>query len=260
MLNQTKVIFAVGALLSILVFNLIKSNQTKTWENEFSNLVQKEMILLIGKLEVNMQVLLGVRSLFNSSVHVDREEFKTFVAPILERNSFIQALEWIPRVPDSLRSEFEEGARKEGYPDFGFQELSKEKVLTRANSRLEYFPVYYLEPLEGNQAALGFDLASNEVRKKSLLESRDSGKAAAGLLKDRRGGEKAFGRQAPTHINVCIERTVGHQSNRAGGTSIGAHCPCTGPKPTPAPPAATPNAIPAPISLEPSLVPPVPSS
>ena len=48
-----------------------------------------------------------------------------------------------------------------------------------ADFREEYFPVYYVEPYQGNEAALGFDLASNPVRLEALNKSRDSGQGVA---------------------------------------------------------------------------------
>jgi diguanylate cyclase (GGDEF)-like protein/PAS domain S-box-containing protein len=175
MQTYTKIILALGILLSILVFNTVQVNQERLWKEAFFNQVQKDMIFLRGKIEVNEQVLMGVSSLFYSSTHVDRREFEVFVNPIIKNNPFIKALEWVPRVPDSYRSTFEENAQTGGYSNFMFKELNKKGIFIRALSRPEYFPVYYVEPFEGNESALGFDLASNSVRKKSLLLSRDRG-------------------------------------------------------------------------------------
>lgn len=43
-----------------------------------------------------------------------------------------------------------------------------------AEERQEYFPVYYVEPLIGNEAAFGFDLGSNSTRLEALEKSRDT--------------------------------------------------------------------------------------
>jgi PAS domain S-box-containing protein len=51
--------------------------------------------------------------------------------------------------------------------------------MIRARERDEYFPVYFVEPYQGNETALGFDLASNQTRKTSLSQSRDTGKTTA---------------------------------------------------------------------------------
>ena len=45
--------------------------------------------------------------------------------------------------------------------------------------RAEYFPVFYVEPLAGNEKALGFDLASNPAHKAALEQARDSGMIVA---------------------------------------------------------------------------------
>ena len=51
--------------------------------------------------------------------------------------------------------------------------------MVRASQREEYFPVYFIEPYEGNEMALGFDLASNPTRLEALRRSRDTGQTVA---------------------------------------------------------------------------------
>jgi CHASE1-domain containing sensor protein len=47
------------------------------------------------------------------------------------------------------------------------------------NKKAEYFPVYYVEPYGGNEAALGFDLASNNTRLSGLILARDTNQKVA---------------------------------------------------------------------------------
>ena len=42
-------------------------------------------------------------------------------------------------------------------------------------TRPEYFPVFFVTPLESNEKAVGFDLASNAVRLAALCEAADTG-------------------------------------------------------------------------------------
>ncbi len=51
--------------------------------------------------------------------------------------------------------------------------------MVAARRRDEYFPVHYMEPLAGNEAALGFDLGSNPIRRKALRQAWESGKPVA---------------------------------------------------------------------------------
>ncbi len=85
------------------------------------------------------------------------------------------ALEWVPRVPHSRRAELEEAARAAGFPDFRFVERTESGEWVAAGERREYFPVYLVEPLRGNEPALGLDLAADPVRRAALEAAREHG-------------------------------------------------------------------------------------
>ena len=216
----------VGLLLAGFIFKFIWDQQKNLWEEKFFNQVQREMTILKGRLEVNERILLGVRSLFEASSYVDLNEFKTYVTPIIENYKFIQALEWIPRVPDAERNVFEENMRNKGFPDFMISERLKQGEMSRAVSREEYFPVYYVEPMRGNEAAFGFDLGSNSVRLKSLEESRDSGKTLATdkitLVQEKQSqaGVLIF---APYYEGNSIPDTVTERRNKLLGFILGVY-------------------------------------
>ncbi|MFT5207102.1 MAG: signal transduction histidine kinase [Candidatus Omnitrophota bacterium] len=120
-------------------------------------------------------VLRSVKGLYDSSEHVNRQEFHTFAQFTLERHPGIQALEWLPKVPYGEIDDFVLLAQKDGFGDFEITELSAQDRMVSAAKRDVYFPVYYVEPYEGNQGALGFDLYSNNERQVALDKSRDSG-------------------------------------------------------------------------------------
>lgn len=177
--KQTKLLLAIGLVLSALTFSLTWSQQKNKWLNQFNHQVQKEMSVFQGKLEVNEQVLVGIRFFFEASAHVDSNEFKLYTTPILKNHTFIQALSWNPRVSAEERKAYEDNVRNKFFPSFSFKEKSMDGNMDRAGSRAEYIPVYYIEPLQGNEKAWGFDLASNPTRLKSLNEARDQGKPLA---------------------------------------------------------------------------------
>ncbi|MCH8313999.1 MAG: CHASE domain-containing protein, partial [Nitrospinae bacterium] len=165
----------ICAAFAYAAFMGIEHYQKKQWSQAFSTETEKILTVLNGKFEINLHNLIGIRSLFNASTEVTPSEFQVFTKPILSEYKFIQALEWIPRVPDSDREIYENRIRNAGLPRFQFTEKLHQGDMTRARSRSEYFPVYYVEPMEGNEAAFGFDLSSNPSRLKSMRESRDSG-------------------------------------------------------------------------------------
>ena len=104
---------------------------------------------------------------------VTRDEFHRFVQRSLQRFPMIQALEWVPLVDNSERDDFETEQRSE-LPTFAIRERNEDGKMVRANDRANFFPVTYVEPLAGNAAAVGFDLASNISRRTALYKALQS--------------------------------------------------------------------------------------
>jgi len=127
--------------------------------------------VLQTRLELNIEATQTGASLFEAQPSTDRERFRTFAEPTLARHTGIQAIEWCPRVPESQRARFEELARRDGMQDFHFTERLSDGTMRRAATRAEYYPVYYLEPLAGNEEAVGYDLGSNPNRREVLEEA-----------------------------------------------------------------------------------------
>ncbi len=120
-----------------------------------------------------------LRGMYNASEYVSPNEFDTFALTLILDYPGTQALEWIPRVPHAERLAFERAAEADGLIGFRITERSPEGETVPASDRDEYFPVYYVAPMEGNEAALGFDLASNPTRLKALSQARDTGEPIA---------------------------------------------------------------------------------
>ena len=108
--------------------------------------------------------------------HVDRFKFRQFARSWLTRHQSILAMEWIPKVLHAERSGYEEAARRDGYPDFRITEKAQQGQLVERGPQSEYFPVYYLEPYEGNEIALGFDPSSDEGRMGAMNRALMTGK------------------------------------------------------------------------------------
>ncbi|MBD2058058.1 CHASE domain-containing protein [Oculatella sp. FACHB-28] len=124
------------------------------------------------------EVLRSIGQLYGSAEWVGRQDFGRFVQPVLLRHSGIQALEWLPRLQECDRPLFEKTLQAEGYTNFQVTERKADGQLTRAAMRPEYFPVAYVEPLTGNELALGFDLFSDAIRRTALERARDTGAIA----------------------------------------------------------------------------------
>jgi len=169
----------IGLVLSVLVYNYTQANIQKSSDLELEHLFTQETSLIQRELDINIEVLASLGNLFKSQKDVTREQFKKFVTPSLSKYESIQALEWIPRIPDNLRAQYEDQASKDLNLEFNIKSKNSEGKMVREITKKEYFPVYYVEPLLGNLKAVGFDLSSSATRLKSLNQSIETKKSAA---------------------------------------------------------------------------------
>ena len=109
---------------------------------------------------------------------VSRDEFQRFASATLAKTSEVAALEWVPCVTDAQRAGFE-ARHAEAMTGFRITERGPDGALVPSAHRARYFPVAYVEPLQGNRRALGFDLASDAVRNAAISQSLRSGSAVA---------------------------------------------------------------------------------
>lgn len=168
----------IGLTLTASIFLEFRQRSRDALERRFQLVAAERAGIIVEKLKGSLRDLDAVRRFYIGSEFVSREEFHRFVAPIIGYHDF-QALEWIPRVAREQRAGFEAAARKDGLAGFQFTERDPEGRLVPAGDRDEYFPVYYLEPYAGNEAALGFSPDSiHPGRGVALLRAWDSGQLA----------------------------------------------------------------------------------
>ncbi|WP_209328402.1 CHASE domain-containing protein [Pseudoalteromonas sp. PA2MD11] len=109
---------------------------------------------------------------FASSDMVEFDEFKRFTTRQLQYSKEILALEWAPKVIHSQLNNYQSLLRDELGADYYVKEKNAAGQWQPVSKRAVYFPVQYIHPLAGNEPAQGFDLASNELRKQALTDSR----------------------------------------------------------------------------------------
>ncbi len=169
----------VGVVLSVYFYL-----RAERWENleirtHFERIAVGRVAAFRKTAESNIHALEALRALYASSVEVERSEFREFCQHLLLHFPAIQALEWVPRVPAGQRSEVVAAARRQGYPDFRITERLRQGVMVPAKQRAEYYPVFFLEPYQGNEAAMGYDLGSDPVRRELMRQAGDSGMVLA---------------------------------------------------------------------------------
>gem|GEM_PF-6156446 len=130
------------------------------------------------RLRAHLATLLSTKGLFAVSDRIDRRQWRDFLQPQELQRSYpgVKAIQFVRSVPAAKLASAVESVRNdrsiqaEGYPDFHVKPLI---------SRSEHYVIEYTEPMEGNEAAFGFDVASKPQQLEALELARDSGKPIA---------------------------------------------------------------------------------
>ena len=171
-------VLCLGIGLSLGAFFAVRGRSNREMQAIFDNRSKDRFSQIKGSLGDVALTLNAFHALYASSNEVERNEFKTFAAPFKDLSG-IKAIEWAPRIPGDQRVEWESAARKEGLDDFLIRERTREGTLAAAPRRKELFPIYFIEPYRGNEAAAGLDLASDPLLGAALNRACDSGKIVA---------------------------------------------------------------------------------
>lgn len=182
---------------------------------------------LQSEMDSHVAAVHSLQSFCSATESVSRREFAVFAQNVHSAHSFpkaIQALEWIPLVTADQRAGYEAAIQAEGFNGFSIHERDMDGVLIPAKDRPEYFPVTYVEPYSGNEAALGFDLGSNPSRHAALREARDSGNPVATqriILVQEVANQYGFMVFIPVYQTGSMTTTVRQRRQALAGFALG---------------------------------------
>jgi diguanylate cyclase (GGDEF)-like protein len=143
------------------------------------------------RLRTHAEVLVSMQGLYASIGRVDRAQFRRYidVLDLARRYPGFQALQSLRRVgPDGLDA-FVAEVRGDTSVDAGGQ---PEFTVRPPGKRASYNIVEFVEPMRGNEDALGFDAGANPVQLDSLRRAAETGRIVATppvkLVQDTSGG------------------------------------------------------------------------
>lgn len=165
-----------AAFLIVLTIYLVEIREyEEVTETRFENQAEFLADSLHKKIRQNFEVVYSLQGLFETADFVNRSEFKEYVTRALRRNPGIHALSWNPVITQARRAEFEASMQAQGFTGFRITERNEDGALQSAGEREFHVVVQFIEPLEANRKALGFDVFSNKQRKQALRKAHDSG-------------------------------------------------------------------------------------
>ena len=180
---ETAMAAVLGLALTAAAVFLVAEAEHREMKNGFDRLASARFERIRHEIFAIRKEVAALARFFEASRHVDRAEFNRFVGPVAGMDA-VQAYEWIPAVAAADKDRFEAAARRDGAPGFAIwrrpgpvddvDNVDKVDGVDPAEPAV-YYPVHYVEPLAGNETALGFDLGSEPVRRKALETAARTG-------------------------------------------------------------------------------------
>lgn len=173
---QYALVVVIGLFLAARVTAYVRE---QSWTQAVLRLNQRAAQLTVAvqqSVNAKLQVLQAFQAFYAVGQKITLEEFKKFAVVTLTYHPDIQALQWIPLTPaDELETLIAQGRAEFGDSFTVFERDSDGKNIPVA-PRDFYFPVYYIEPMDGNQAAHGLDAGFEPTRQAVLTKAWHTGK------------------------------------------------------------------------------------
>lgn len=195
----TLLVLLIGLGATTVSALTFRDNAHHDLDRRFDAAAERARAAISSRLELQIEDLTHLRNWMLLNPNASRGDFTRvtglgFADGLYPR---VQALSYSPLVPTADKAAFEAAQRAAltsdpQYPVFSIHPM------TAADA----YPVTYLEPLDGNQSVLGFDLASDPVRRAALEAARDRGHSVGTppvRLVQESGGQVGFVLIAPVY-------------------------------------------------------------
>lgn len=179
------VVLSAGMILTLSVFLVIKNNNYKEMRERFTNYSLARYKLITSLFDKNFTDAEVIANFYRSSQKVEKDEFKTFVEPMLSKGGGAGAcFIWIPCVKEKERKDFEKQIRKETGNDFEIWNYNREKARTGQGVKDFYLPILFIEPHEEFNTWFGVEMSSDSTAYRSMLKLFDGKTVRSVDIKD----------------------------------------------------------------------------
>lgn len=219
-------IFLFGVGIAYFEYFDLSNSTEKDFRIRFNLDAGSRISAIKREVGFGLEAISAVRAFYASSHKVERNEFQNFSESLIAGQTTIQALEWIPRIKHDERAAYENLARMDGIVNFTIREKNELGKIVPASIRDEYFPIFFIAPVAGNETALGYDLASNPIRRNMLWRARDMNQMIASppiqLVQDQNDDEISILVADPVYKNDIPVTDMAARRNHLIGFIVGA--------------------------------------
>ena len=169
------IVLAVGATISFSASSILSHHLKEEAQARFEARSGYMLASLEHRLNDFSNLILGMQGLFIASAHVSREEFRRYseTLNLQQRLPGLQALSFQRRVARQDKAAFVARVRNDrsldpqGYPEF---------AVRPEGERAEYIVIDFIEPMQANIAAFGYDAGTQPGNADAIRLARDTGR------------------------------------------------------------------------------------
>jgi signal transduction histidine kinase len=168
-LSTPTVVLAISLTLTAGATAVVAVTSASRAHARFASAVDATEESIRSRLATYVAMLHGASGLFAASDTVTRREFRAYVTQLElpQRYPGIQGIGYAEWVSPRGRKALVAAMRSDGSPDFR---------IWPPFARAQYTAILYLEPLDQrNQAALGYDMFTEPIRRDAMQRARDTG-------------------------------------------------------------------------------------
>lgn len=213
------VVIVAGVLLTFLVAFVTVASERSDRSDRFNAEAIDASEAIGNRYNEYVAMLTGFRGLYAATDGASREEFDAYItaASLLDRYPGALALGWAPMVPESEVDAVVESVRDDGFPDF--------EIKPETTTQPDRYPVVYLEPIEGNENAFGFDVGADDKGRATVERAASTGEPTNGavlvVLQDDEEESRAFNLYVPIYDGGGVPEEEAQRESRFLGLTLG---------------------------------------
>ena len=168
------IVLAIGIAVSIMLAYWTEHLVEREARQKFENAAVDARAAIESRINAYSNILLGVRGLFGTTHPITRDDFRRYIQSfdLQRRYPGAQVIHYSRRIGAAEKDAFEESVRRDtsvdaaGYPNFRIRP---------PGDRPEYVVAQYVEPMAGNERAMGIDFGGDPSAWRSLSKPATSG-------------------------------------------------------------------------------------
>lgn len=179
--TRTNKAFTAILLLAILFANSVVLH---FWNLSWRGVIQANLSrrtyeiesVFVRYMNLTFESVRTIAQLAEASKSVEGAEFSKFVSPFFERYPGVHAFEWISRVDPENLATFQQSLRRN--PNNPTYVLTTPRFKTERGPdwKPPHYVISFIEPLEGNESAIGYDVTKTPAARENLTTATTTGK------------------------------------------------------------------------------------